>query len=36
MIDLLDQGDMGYGVFHNTQLKNFKGISGYANSNLKS
>ena len=34
MIDLLDLGDTGYGVFHNTQLKIFKGISGYANSNL--
>ena len=35
MIYLLNLGDMGYGVFDNTQLKFFKGISGNANSNLK-
>jgi hypothetical protein len=35
MIDILDLGDMGYVVFENTQLTNFKGICGCANSNLK-
>jgi hypothetical protein len=35
MIDLLDLGDRGYVVFLNTQLTNFKGISRYANSNLR-
>jgi hypothetical protein len=35
MIDLLDLVDKGYVVFENTQLKKFKGINGYANSNLK-
>jgi hypothetical protein len=27
--------DIGYAIFQNTQLRNFQGISGYANSNLK-
>ena len=35
IIDLLDLVDKGYVVFENTQLKKFKGINGYANSNLK-
>ena len=35
MIHLLELGIMGNVVFHNTQLTNFKGISGCANSNLK-
>ena len=35
MIGLLDLGDMGYVFFQNIQLTNFKGTSGYANSNLK-
>jgi hypothetical protein len=35
MIDLLDLRDKGYVVFENTQLTNFQGISGYANSKLK-
>jgi hypothetical protein len=35
MIDLFDLGDVGYVVFQNTQSTNFKGITSYANSNLK-
>jgi hypothetical protein len=35
MIDLFDLGYVGYVVFQNTQLTNFKGITSYANSNLK-
>jgi hypothetical protein len=35
MIDLLDLGDIGYVVFQNTELTNFRRISGNANSTLK-